>query len=248
MTLRKYILGVALLAMASGSVQAQSFGGTLDKIFKNSGLSNNSSSVGNLSSSEIASGLREALTIGAQNASNKLSVTNGFWGNQAIKILLPQEVRTVETKLRAVGMGKLVDEAVLKLNRAAEDAAKHAAPIFVKSITSMSITDAVGILRGSENAATQYLQRTTTTALTNAFRPTIQNSLNKVGAVNAWNAVFSTYNRLPLVNKVNPDLTGYVTEKALAGLFQTIAIEEAKIRKDPTAQVTNLLRKVFGNK
>lgn len=246
MKLKHIILGLSLVTFTSTAASAQSFKGALGDLFKNTGSSSSSGS--SLSSSEIASGLKEALNIGAQNASNKLSATNGFFGNAAIKILLPPEVRAVESKLRALGMNKLVDDAILKVNRAAEDAAKSAAPIFVQSITSMSIMDAVGILRGADNAATQYLQRTTTNALTNAFRPTIQKSLNKVGAVNAWNTVFSTYNRLPLVNKVNPDLTGYVTEKALSGLFVTIAQEEAKIRKDPASQVTNLLKKVFGNK
>ncbi len=247
MKLRSIIAGALLLgtaALPASGLYAQSF--RLGDIF--SGSKGTGPGASSLSSSEIASGLKEALTIGAQNASNKLSATNGFFGNPLVKIMLPEEVRRVETALRNVGMGSLVDDAILKLNRAAEDASRQAAPIFVNAITSMSITDAVGILRGADNAATQYLERTTTTSLTNAFRPTINNSLNKVGAVTAWNKVFTAYNRLPMIQKVNPDLTGYVTSKALQGLFLTIAQEESKIRKDPAAQVTNLLKKVFGNK
>jgi hypothetical protein len=235
---------VSALALSTQNSYAQ-----FPNIFNKKGsTSNSSTSSSNLSSSDIATGLKDALKIGAQNASNKLSVTNGFLGNQAIKILMPPEVAKVEKALRGVGMGKIVDEAITKLNRAAEDAAKSAAPIFVNAITSMSITDAVGILKGGDNAATNYLQRVTTSALTNTFRPTINNSLNKVGAADAWNKVFSTYNKLPRVNKVNSDLAGYVTEKALYGMFYTIAQEEAKIRKDPAAQVTSILQKVFGNK
>ena len=248
MNLRSLIaaaLFIGTVTVPVSGLHAQSF--RLNDIL-NGGKSSGTGGSSSLSGSEIASGLKEALTVGAQNASNKLSATNGFFGNPLVKIMLPEEVRRVESSLRSIGMGSLVDDAILKLNRAAEDASRQAAPIFVNAITSMSITDAVGILRGADNAATQYLQRTTTTALTSAFRPTINNSLNKVGAVNAWNKVFTAYNRLPMIQKVDPDLTGYVTSRALNGLFTTIAQEEAKIRKDPAAQVTNLLKKVFGNK
>ncbi len=135
------------------------------------------------------------------------------------------------------------------MNRAAEDAAKQAAPIFINAITSMSITDGINILRGGNNAATTYLKGKTTSALTAAFQPVIQKSLSKVGAPDIWKTVFGTYNKLPLAqNKVNPDLTGYVTERALSGIFTSIGDEEAKIRTNPAAQVTGLLQKVFGSK
>lgn len=235
---------VSALALSTQNSYAQ-----FSNIFNKKGSTSNSSTISsNLSTTDIAAGLKDALKIGAQNASNKLSVTNGFLGNQAIKILMPPEVAKVEKALRGAGMGKIVDEAVTKLNRAAEDAAKSAAPIFVNAITSMSITDAVGIFKGGDNAATNYLQRVTTSSLTAAFRPTINNSLNKVGAADAWNKVFTNYNKLPFTKKVNSDLASYVTEKALYGMFYTIAQEEAKIRKDPAAQVTSILEKVFGNK
>lgn len=211
---------------------------------QNSGLS-----AGSLSNTDIASGLKEALKIGAQNASNQLSVTDGFFKDAAIKILMPQEAKQVEQTLRSVGLGSVADKAILAMNRAAEDAAKQAAPIFINAITSMSIQDGVNILKGGNNAATNYLKGKTTTALTAAFKPVIQKSLSKVNATEIWNTVFSTYNQLPFTqNKVNPDLTGYVTERALSGIFTTIAGEELKIRTDPAAQVTNLLKRVFGQK
>jgi hypothetical protein len=213
----------------------------------NYGGSGSGSSVGNLSNTDIVNGLREALKVGAKNASGRLSVENGFFGNALLKILLPPEARKVETALRNIGMGQLVDKTILSMNRAAEDAAGKAVPVFVNAITSMSIQDGVNILRGGNGAATSYLKNTTTTALTNAFRPVIQNSLNKMNVGTYWSQVFNTYNRLPLSsNKVNPDLTAYVTERALAGLFQTIAEEENKIRTNPGARVSDILKKVFG--
>lgn len=183
-------------------------------------------------------------------ASNKLSATDGFFKNAAIKILMPSEAKQVEQTLRSVGLGAVADKAILAMNRAAEDAAKQAAPIFINAITSMSITDGINILKGGNNAATNYLQSKTTSALTSAFRPVIEKSLNKVNATQLWNTVFSTYNQLPFTGskKVNTDLTAYVTERALSGIFTSIAAEELKIRTDPASQVTNLLRKVFGGK
>ncbi|MFA6057907.1 MAG: DUF4197 domain-containing protein [Taibaiella sp.] len=213
----------------------------------NTNNQNSSSSFGNLSNTDIASGLKEALSIGAKNASNKLSMTDGFFRNAAIKILLPKEAQKVESTLRSIGMGSVVDKAILSMNRAAEDAAKQAAPIFINAITSITIQDGLNILKGGNNAATNYLKGRTTGALTTAFSPVIQKSLNKVGAPELWKTVFSTYNKVSR-NKVNPDLTGYVTERALNGLFVSIADEEAKIRTNPAAQVTSLLQKVFGNK
>jgi hypothetical protein len=146
-------------------------------------------------------------------------------------------------------MGALVDKAILSMNRAAEDASKQAAPIFVNAITTMSLQDGIGILTGGNNAATNYLKLRTSDALTQAFRPIIQSSLQKVGATNIWKTVFTTYNQLPLVSrKVNPDLSSYVVQKAMDGMFYSIAQEETKIRTDPAAQVTSLLKQVFGRK
>ena len=197
-----------------------------------------------LSSDEIANGLKEALNVGTNNAAQKLSAVDGFFKDAAIKILMPAEAQKAEKKLRALGMGKLVDDAILSMNRAAEDAAKSAAPIFITAVKQITIQDAVGILRGNDFAATTYLKDKTTVSLSDAFRPVIENSLRKVNATKYWTTVFSTYNRFS-TDKVNPDLSAYVTEKALAGIFLQIGLEEQKIRKDPMARTTDLLKKVF---
>jgi hypothetical protein len=202
---------------------------------------------GGLSNTEIVSGLKQALEIGAQNSANQLSSLDGFFKNAAIKILLPQEAQKVEKTLRDLGMGSLVDKAILSVNRAAEDAAKSAAPIFVNAIKTMTIQDALGILRGGDFAATNYLKAKTTTPLTEAFRPVIESSLSKVGATKYWSDVFTTYNKFA-TNKINPDLSGFVTGKAMEGIFYQVGLEEQKIRKDPVARVTDLLKKVFGSR
>lgn len=199
---------------------------------------------GGLSSSEIAAGLKEALRVGTDTATKQLSSVNGFFANAAIKVLMPPEAKKVENTLRDVGMGKVVDNAILSMNRAAEDAAQFAGPIFWNAIKSMSITDAVGILKGGDFAATEYLKSKTTVELTNAFRPVVEKSLVKVDATRYWKDVFSLYNQFSS-NPVNTDLTAYVTEKALDGIFYEIGLEEQKIRKDPVARVTDILKKVF---
>ena len=200
-----------------------------------------------LTNTEIVSGLKEALEVGARNSSNQLSALDGFFKNAAIKILLPEEAQKVEKTLRDLGMGSLVDKAILSVNRAAEDAAKSAAPIFVDAITSMTIQDALSILQGGDFAATNYLKSKTTAPLTEAFRPIIDKSLQKVGATKYWSDVFTTYNRFA-TNKINPDLSAYVTGKALDGIFYQVGLEEQKIRKDPVARVSDILKKVFGSK
>jgi hypothetical protein len=200
-----------------------------------------------LSNTEIVAGLKEALEVGARNSSNQLSALDGFFKNAAIKILLPEEAQKVEKTLRDVGLGSLVDKAILSVNRAAEDAAKSAAPIFVDAITSMTIQDALGILQGGDFAATNYLKSKTTTPLINAFRPVIDRSLQKVGATKYWSDVFTNYNRFA-TNKINPDLAAYVTGRALDGIFYQVGLEEQKIRKDPVARVSEILKKVFGSK
>jgi hypothetical protein len=168
-------------------------------------------------------------------------------GNAAVKILMPPEARKVEETLRKFGLGSQVDQAITSMNRAAEDAAKSAAPIFVNAIKSMTIEDAFGILRGGDTAATAYLRRQTTSPLTEAFRPVIDKSLAKVDATKYWNTVFSTYNRFSK-EKVNTDLPAWVTERALSGIFLQLAQEEAEIRKNPAARTSELLKKVFGSK
>ena len=203
------------------------------------------SSGAGLSNDDIINGLKEALRVGTDSSSKKLSKLDGFFGDAAIKILMPAEAQKVEKTLRGIGMGKLVDKAVLSMNRAAEDAASGIGSIFWTAIKQMSIGDGLQILQGGDFAATNYLKKMTTAELTEKFRPVIEGSLTKVDATKYWNDVFSTYNKFSR-DPVNTDLTAYVTEKALSGLFYNIGLEEQKIRKDPAAQVTGILKKVFG--
>lgn len=211
--------------------------------------SGNGLSINSLSNTDIVSALRQALEIGAQNAGSRLNAVNGFFGNSLIKVLMPPEAQKIESTLRSFGFGQTVDKAILSMNRAAEDAAGKAAPIFINAIKNMNIQDGMNILKGGNGAATTFLRTATTAALTQAFRPVIQASLNKVGATAYWGEVTRLYNGLPITkNKVNPDLPAYVTERALNGLFINIAEEENKIRTNPTARVTDLLGKVFGAK
>ena len=186
--------------------------------------------------------------MGVQKGTAQLSAVDGFFKNAAVKILMPPEALKAEKTLRDMGFGKQVDDAILSMNRAAEDAAKSAVTIFVSAIKQMSIQDAAGILRGGDSAATMYLKQKTALPLTNAFSPIVKESLSKVDATKYWNSVFTTYNRVPFVKKVNTDLNAYVTEKALSGIFYQVALEEQKIRKNPAAQTTDLLKKVFGGK
>ena len=205
-----------------------------------------SATSGTLSTADIVAGLKEALTIGTQNSTNQLSAVDGFFKDAAVKILMPPEAQKVESTLRSLGFGSVVDKAILSMNRGAEDAAKSATPIFVNAIKQMTITDALGILKGSDNAATNYFKDKTTAQLTQAFRPVIDKSLNKTDATKYWSDAFSVYNRFA-TNKVETDLGAYVTGKAIDGIFYEVASEEQKIRKDPAARVTDILKKVFGS-
>ena len=199
---------------------------------------------GQLGAQEIASGLKEALAIGAEKGAATLSKENGFFGNPLMKIILPAEAQKVEKVLRGAGLGKMVDDAIITMNRGAEEACKEAAPIFINAIKEMDLNDAIGILRGADTAATGFLRNKTTQPLTEAFRPVINASLEKTGATKYWASMISAYNRVSF-QKINPDLSGYVTEKALQGIFTQIAMEEKNIRKDPMARTTDLLKKVF---
>jgi hypothetical protein len=190
--------------------------------------------------------LKEALIKGISTGSDLVSQLDGYFKNPAIKIPFPPEVKKVEDKLRQVGLGNEVDKFVMTLNRGAEDAAKEAKPIFITAIRSMTIQDAWAILRGDQDAATQYLKRTTSVQLKDKFKPVIQNSLSKVNATRYYSDIVKKYNQLPLVQKVNPDLDDYATDKAIEGLFVMIAREEKNIRQNPVARTTELLKKVFG--
>ena len=239
----KKLLSVLLLVAGLVELsQAQTFLKNLKK--QVTGSSNSGSS---LSSDEIISGLKQALTLGAQKSADKLSAVDGFFRDAAVKVLLPPQAQNVEKTLRGLGMGKLVDDAILSMNRAAEDASKSAAPIFVNAVKQMTVQDGLSILRGADTAATGYLRKTTSPELTAAFHPVIDSSLQKTGATKYWKTLFDTYNKLPTTfNKVDPDLASFVTQKAMNGIFYYVAQEEMKIRKDPAAQVTDLLKKVFG--
>jgi len=201
-----------------------------------------------LTTAEVGDGLKEALINGISKGADLVSITDGYFKNPEIKIPFPPEVQKVEKTLRDIGLGSEVDRFVMTLNRGAEDAAKEAKPIFVSAIKSMTIEDAWAILKGEDNAATQYLRKTTSTQLKNAFRPVIQNSLNKVNATKYYGDLVTRYNKIPFVEKVNPNLDDYATDKAVEGLFVMIAKEEKNIRKDPVARTTELLKRVFGYK
>jgi uncharacterized protein (UPF0333 family) len=201
-----------------------------------------------LSNEEIIKGLKEALTIGSQNSSTLASKLDGYYKNPSIKIPFPPEAVAMEKRLRSIGLSSQVDKFVLTVNRAAEDAAKSAAPVFMAAIKKMTITDGLKILNGGNNAATSYLQKTTTSELKAKFKPIVMQSLRKVAVTKYWNPLVTAYNKIPMVEKKNPDLDEYVTQKALEGLFYLVAQEELKIRKDPMARVTDLLKKVFGVK
>ena len=200
-----------------------------------------------LTEKDAVSGIKEALVKGTGASVNMVSKLNGYFGNPEIKIPFPENARIIESKLRGMGLGSQADEVILSINRAAEDAAREAEPIFVSAIRNMSITDAVNIVRGKNDAATQYLSRTTTDGLKAKFTPVIKTSLDKVNATRLWEDVVKTYNQIPFVTKQNPDLTEYVTDKAISGLFTMIAKEELKIRQNPAARTSEILKKVFGN-
>ena len=208
-------------------------------------IANQYPGLGTMGNAEIASGLKEALNNGITKEVTKLTAMDGFYKNQAVKILLPTELQKVDKGLRDIGLGSLADEGIKLLNRAAEDAVKEATPIFIDAVRNMTFTDAKNILLGTNNSATMFLQSSTTQALYGKFNPVIQKSLSKVGADAAWKNIITKYNAIPLTADVNPDLNDYVTQKALEGVFKMIAVEEKDIRTNLNARTSDLLRKVF---
>ncbi|MDT3403972.1 DUF4197 domain-containing protein [Mucilaginibacter terrae] len=197
---------------------------------------------------EMISGLKQALEQGTNKSVSQLSAVNGFFGNAAIKLLLPPEAQKAEATLRKLGFNKLCDDAILSLNRAAEDAAGKAAPIFVSAIKQLTVQDVTNILLGGQkDAATNFFKRTTTSQLTEQFKPVINKSLSSVGATKYYGSLVTQYNKIPLVfNKLNPNLDEYVTQKAIDGLFYRIAQEELNIRTNLSSRTTPILQKVFG--
>jgi hypothetical protein len=236
-TLLLLSFAMSFLFLSSCDVQSQAqLGSILKQIPAN----------GTPSTLEIASGIKQALEIGTSHGADQLSAPNGFLGNAAVKILFPPEAQKVESTLRSIGLGSLADNVVTSLNRAAEDAAKEAKPIFTDAIKQMTITDATNILLGNKDAATQYFKRVTTSQLMAKFSPVITNSLSKVGATKYWTQAAASYNKIPLVKPVNTDLSNYVAQKAIEGMFVQVAQEELQIRDNINARSTTLLQKVFG--
>lgn len=242
--MKKILLFAPLLFIFSVSTSCD----TLNAAVNNSGGIYSPSQTGTPSTLEMVSGLKQALEVGTDKSVSQLSGLNGFFGNAAVKLLFPPEAQKAEATLRKLGFNKLCDDVVLSLNRAAEDAAGKAKPIFVSAIKQMTIQDVTDILLGgSKDAATNYFKRVTTSQLTEQFKPVVHTSLSKVGATKYYSQLATQYNKIPLTfNKVNPDLDGYVTQKAIDGLFYRIALEELNIRTNLSSRTTPLLQKVFG--
>ncbi|NNG11043.1 MAG: DUF4197 domain-containing protein [Arenibacter sp.] len=200
---------------------------------------------GAIGNTEIAQGLREALERGIQKQVSKLTQPDGYLKNELVKITLPEELQKVDKTLRDIGLSSLADEGLKILNRAAEDAVGEATPIFVNAVKGITFEDAKNILLGADNAATQYLTQATEKELYQKFNPVIKNSFDKVGADQIWSNLITKYNNLPLTKKVNPDLTDYVTQEALKGVYTMIAVEEKEIRTQVSSRTSDILRKVF---
>lgn len=231
-----YPFSVFILFGLSGCAELQQVANQMPGILNESGQ---------IGQNQIAQALKQALNQGVDKQVSKLTKTNGFLNNNLVKIGLPSELQQIESTLRSVGLGSLADEGVKALNRAAENAVKEATPIFIDAIKGMTISDATNILMGNQNAATNYLERTTSKALYSKFNPVIKNSFDKVGADKIWANIITQYNSIPMVKKVNPDLTDYVTQQALSGVYKMIEQEELNIRKNASSRTTDLMKSVF---
>ncbi|SCY87849.1 DUF4197 domain-containing protein [Flavobacterium caeni] len=228
----KNLLLITLLFLASSCAELQQVASQYPQL-------------GTVANADISAGLKEALNNGITKQVSKLTVTDGFFRNEAVKILLPDELKKVDKTLRDLGMSSLADEGLKVLNRAAENAVKEATPIFAGAVKNMTFTDARNILLGNDSSATTYLQNTTSTQLYTKFNPVVKTSLGKVGADKVWNQIITKYNAIPLVKKVNPDLNDYVTDKAMEGVFKMVAVEEKDIRNNLSARTSDLLKRVF---
>lgn len=238
------LFAIALVLMLSPTESYSQFGKLKNAINKASGGTG-----GSVTENEAGMGIKEALTKGVTSAVLNLNKTDGFFGSDVYKVLLPPDAVKIETTLRKMGMGAQVDKAILSINRGAEDAVAFAKPIFVDAIKEMTITDALNILRGGKDAATQYFKQKTTEKLIAAFTPSVKSSLEKVDATKHYSDIVTTYNKLPTTfNKVNPDLPSFVVGKTVDALFDQVAKEEANIRENPMARTSDILKKVFGGK
>jgi len=245
--LRKTLLLLAGVLVLHTATQAQ----ILKKasgLLKSGGTSTSTGSTGSVTENEAGMGIKEALEKGVKAGIAALNKQNGFFGNEAYKVFLPPDALKAEKTLRGIGLGGEVDKAILQINRAAEEAVGFASPIFVNAIKSMTITDALNLLKGGQRSATDFFQNKTTESLKSAFSPVVDSALNNTAATRYYSTLVTKYNGLPTTfNKINPDLKGYVTEKAVKALFDQIAKEELAIRQNPAARSTELLKKVFGN-
>lgn len=218
---------------------------TLNSCAELQGVVNSLPQGGILTNTDIAAGLRQALDLGIEKQVTKLTQPDGFYKNELVKILLPAELQKVDKGLRDIGLGNLADEGLKVLNRAAEDAVKEATPIFVDAVKQITFADAKNILLGADDAATTYLTTKTKNSLFQKFHPVINQSFSKVGADQIWSNLINRYNAIPFTSKVNPDLTNYVTDEALKGVYTMIAVEEKEIRNKVGARSTDLLKRVF---
>ena len=242
----KYTFFLIFCFSISFSADAQSLKGLKNKALNlKNNLKNTSKSLPSITEDEAATALRDALNNGINNSVEIVSKVDGYLQNPEIKIPFPPDAKKIEDRLRSLGLNKLVDDAILFINRAAEDAATEAKPIIIQAIKNMTVKDAINIVKGKEDEGTNYLKKNTFDSLYQKFIPPIEISLEKVNATKHWSTVINRYNKIPLVQKVNPDLDDYVTRKALDGLFIMIAKEEKKIREKPLARVTETLKKVF---
>ncbi len=242
---RVHCLLFVLLSSLSLFAQSQS---PLDQILNQIKNKGTQTTVGDLSNDKITAGLKEALKVSTANAVSKTGRPDGFLKNPSIKIQLPDKLRSAGTGLRLVGMGPQLDQLEIGMNRAAEQAAPKAKQIFLNSLMQMTISDARGILKGSDTAATEYFRRTSSADLTTAFTPIVHNAMQNVGVVRQYNSIMQNSLAAPLLQNKNFDLDNYVVGKTLDGLFFMLGEEEKKIRKDPAAQTTTLLREVFGKR
>jgi RNA binding exosome subunit len=239
MTMKKTVLVIFTVLVCSAAL---SYAGVFDSLFK----SGSSSPSKGPDDSTVASGLKEALSIGTENAVKNVSRVDGYFGNQIIKILMPEKIQKVAQMMRKVGYQKEVDDFVLSMNRAAEKAAPMAVSFFVDAIKQMTFDDARKILNGGDTAATEFFKAKTSERIYTAFKPVVSSSMNEVGVTRSYKTMMGKYESLPFVDKQSLDLDHYVTNKALDGLFVMVGEEEKKIRKDPAARATDLLKTVFG--
>jgi hypothetical protein len=245
------ILSISTIVFYSCGTTASSVISTLNTVVNTNNTGTNTNNPPGLSNDDIISGLKEALSVGANNAGSLSSRVDGFYKNTELFIPFPQEAIKVKNKLKDLGFENKINEFETSLNRAAEKACEQAAPIFVNAVKNMSIQDAMGILRGGDTAATGYLRKSTSGELKQKFKPVVQDAIDKVQVTKYWEPLITKYNQLTMFTggeKINPDLNEYVTQRAIQGVFKLVSAEEKKIRKDPVARVTDILKKVFGSK